>query len=536
MVRYPKAYLNKYYFEIIFVIFLIIISVNTLNHEMWEDEWQAWLIAKYSSSLSSLFYNLRYEGHPALWYLCLYILNMFTEQPAAMQIFHLALCAAAMYIFLRLSPFTPLQKTLFVFGYFPLYEYSVIARNYGIGMLFLFAFCASFRYRDKNYFIPLALLVMLTQTNGYGLGIASVCGGIVIYEVFTNGGLQKATKEGRMGIYAGIAIFILAVFIAAYQILPPIQSWSWRHNPIYEIAPASVSGTVDPAALARNPALGRDPALGKVLDKIVRTSSGVWRGYIPIPEFTYHFWNSTIITTSGVKPVLSAILFLVSSLFLCKKPGALFIYSFGTFFLLVIEYKIGLGRLRHQGYLFMLMIAALWISNYYPDQESRFAKRIRGDFLPRYKNSFIILLLCCQIIAGIYASVMDWKYPFSESKEMANFIRDKGLDHMLTLAHRMYPTSSVCGYLNHEFYYLAYDRFGSFAIGHAKGWRRIKEEDILDIAERMSSERKSDLLLIVDLEYKLNDPKNRITLVKEFDKGIIPAENYVLYLMRHKSE
>jgi hypothetical protein len=39
-------------------------------HELWKDEWQAWLMAR-DMGWGELLGSLYYEGHPALWYLYL---------------------------------------------------------------------------------------------------------------------------------------------------------------------------------------------------------------------------------------------------------------------------------------------------------------------------------------------------------------------------------------------------------------------------------------------------------------------------------
>src|SRR5690242_13054728 len=54
------------------IVFFVLCLLRTLAHVMWRDELQAWMIARESHSLAELFYNARYEGHPALWFLLLY--------------------------------------------------------------------------------------------------------------------------------------------------------------------------------------------------------------------------------------------------------------------------------------------------------------------------------------------------------------------------------------------------------------------------------------------------------------------------------
>ena len=91
---------------VLVLVFVSVGFVGILNHEMWRDEMQAWLIAGASSSIGNLFDNLRYEGHPGLWHIGLYLLSRFTHNPFAMQVVHLMLATGVIFILARFSPFT----------------------------------------------------------------------------------------------------------------------------------------------------------------------------------------------------------------------------------------------------------------------------------------------------------------------------------------------------------------------------------------------------------------------------------------------
>src|SRR2546425_5327402 len=80
-------------------VFFVIAIIGIVNHEMWRDEFHCWLIARDAHSLAQLYRNTRYDGHPILWYLLLYILTCFTAKPAAMQILVLVLATTGTYLF-----------------------------------------------------------------------------------------------------------------------------------------------------------------------------------------------------------------------------------------------------------------------------------------------------------------------------------------------------------------------------------------------------------------------------------------------------
>ena len=66
----PSSFQKNLPFIITGFYFLLSI-IGILNHEMWRDELQAWMVAIDAHSIAQLFQNVKYEGHPALWHLFL---------------------------------------------------------------------------------------------------------------------------------------------------------------------------------------------------------------------------------------------------------------------------------------------------------------------------------------------------------------------------------------------------------------------------------------------------------------------------------
>ena len=61
------------------VALLLIFSV--FHHVMWRDELQVWMVVRESPSIESLFHNLKFEWHPAAWYVLVWILQRFFDNP-----------------------------------------------------------------------------------------------------------------------------------------------------------------------------------------------------------------------------------------------------------------------------------------------------------------------------------------------------------------------------------------------------------------------------------------------------------------------
>src|SRR4051812_5236911 len=88
----PARPLSAWLYPLLITVgFFIVLLFGILRHELWRDEAQAWLIGRDNSSLAGVFHQLASEGHPILWYACLWVLARITRNPVAMQLFHCAL-------------------------------------------------------------------------------------------------------------------------------------------------------------------------------------------------------------------------------------------------------------------------------------------------------------------------------------------------------------------------------------------------------------------------------------------------------------
>src|ERR1051326_3925794 len=140
-----------------------------LRHEVWLDEAHHWLLACKSHSVSELFHNAAYDGHPLLWDLLLYFVSFASKNVLAMQCFHLAITFTSSFLLLRYAPFFLLEKILVLFGYFFFFEYNTISRNYALAWLLLIILSILFSKGRKNYFAIAAVLFLLANTHLFAL-------------------------------------------------------------------------------------------------------------------------------------------------------------------------------------------------------------------------------------------------------------------------------------------------------------------------------------------------------------------------------
>ena len=145
-----------------------------LHHEPWRDETHAFLLARGPATIAQLLTDI-YNGEvtPPLWHLLLRAVASLTNHFLVVSLLHWAITIAAIALFVWHAPFRWIDKLLFSLGYFMLFEYAVIARNYGIAVLLLFAVISIYRpYRDTRLFECL-LLAALAQTSIFGTVLAA---------------------------------------------------------------------------------------------------------------------------------------------------------------------------------------------------------------------------------------------------------------------------------------------------------------------------------------------------------------------------
>ena len=158
---------------VMLALYVAIIAVVATRHEMWRDEVRAWTVATRPESFAAMVGAVRAEGHPLVWYCLLRFGHLLFHSPWVLPATSLAVAATAAWLFLRSSPFPWVWKALFLLGTLALYHYSVMCRNYGIGMLILWAIAARYEQRFERPLLHGMLLLLLANTSAHAAIIAA---------------------------------------------------------------------------------------------------------------------------------------------------------------------------------------------------------------------------------------------------------------------------------------------------------------------------------------------------------------------------
>lgn len=187
------------------------------RHENWRDEAQAWQIAK-NLGLGGLFAQLRYEGHPCLWYLILMPFAKLGLPFSCMGLISLAFMSVAAWLVLKKAPFSWPVKLVLVFGSFFVYYYPVISRSYSLIPPLLAVLAVLYPCRKEKGILYGAALAALTQTHVYMAGLSFLLSFFWLCETAADLWKQKQPGENKSAL-AGLGLSLLSGLFLAWELL-----------------------------------------------------------------------------------------------------------------------------------------------------------------------------------------------------------------------------------------------------------------------------------------------------------------------------
>lgn len=496
-----KIFTNSNLCTFIIFLFASILLFLIPLHEMWGDELQAWLIGKNSSTFFELISNSRYEGSGALWHLMLYFLAKFFP-PESMQYLHLIISTASVYLIMKHSPFTLTQKILLTFSYFIFFEYSLIARNYSIGVFLIFAFCVLFERRKSHPLLLISVLILLAHTSIYGL-ILSICAfaTLILDRIREPHHFQIQTKVflSKSDILS-LAIYLVGVSAAILQIIPPADG-SFMSPWVFHLD----------------------------FEQGARVVQAIINAYLPLLSMDINFWDRSMLADNPLLAV-STLLILVIIFFLFIKYfrsniNSLFFFLLSTGSILFFMYVKYAGAIRHHGFLFIVLVSALWIffsQNKIHIKPNRFLRSVK--FINPSKIFTLILTL--HVISSFIAINGEIKYEFSAAKSAAIFLKENNYANYELISSAGLATG-ISGYLDgKELFLIEENRYGSFRRWNINNYIEIDYESIQRIINNKDFLNNSLLILGFSLKEEFKD-RNKISKVFESQDTIIGEKIFI---------
>ena len=445
---------------VLFVVLLATDIFRALHHAMWHDEILTFGVARYSSSLFELWRNLKYEGHPALWYVLVWPIARFTADPTWMAGVH-AVLAALLWIFVFVcSPFSRLEKFLLLLSYFLFWEYFVITRSYVLVALIGFIFIAMRERPAAPKFALWPLLGLLANVHLFG----------TIWSISL--ALTLAAKELRPGAAAvsasltGAALYLLLVAFAVLTMWPA---------PVFSLSSPTIGLNIS--------RLGAD--LATPLGAFVPFSLATLRDSLTFMAHPYtaeipRFWNSTPIggfvalTRADADHLVRLALTFAAPIALCwlVVRNASLVLEFALTYVGVVLFENIWnfpGVDRHHGIIFLVFAAAAWSAR------SRQAPGI-------WSRRLFGIVLFVNAVGGLLTLSSELR-PFSEGREAAAWIKNSNLSDEFLIGSHDEQVATVSVYLGRSVYFLGCECSQPIGIWNDERREALSAEEF---AERLS--------------------------------------------------
>jgi hypothetical protein len=442
--------------------FAVITLVGLYYHEMWRDEFQAWQVAKFSPDLKTFYENQKIEsGHLVLWNIILYVISHFLGGIRWEQVVHTVISCSSVFVLTRYAPFSRMQKILIPFGYFFLFEYNIIAREYSLTVLLVLLIAYHIHKAPGKLVLLGILLGLLIQINYYSIVFAIGFSLIIMRNLLLERKQNHFSRKQKSGLAVGAAILSVSVVCAIVQILHGYNDRVTKQ-------------------LSGNARFFND----HVSDTLTRALSA----FIPVPFFdSVNVWNHFIIEYFSVGlRLLLFVLILASILWMLRKQKDILLFFLvcgGVF--IAFAYQSIYGYARHQGHIYILLIAALWMNSARAGQEKR--RKALLNTLAGYALAFVFSI---QVITSGIFYYKEITYPFSNIPAMAKFVESNKLTRYYICGYFDYSTSPLSAY-TYKPVYFPQSKSEAYFIDWSKSKPRLTTEEILGDISRQLVQRDS---------------------------------------------
>lgn len=424
---------RKFSIEIlVFLLYIVGVSVISYFHEPWFDEAQAWQIARSASIKDILFKIPHWEGHPQLWHL---LLVPFAKLGApylfSLKFVNIVMCSAAVYLLIFKSPFPKLLKCTLPFTYFLFYQYGVLSRPYSLFMLAIFFMAVTYKKRNEKP-LPFALsMALLCSSQMYGIiiaGMVSVVWVVKIFASYTND--KKGVLKDRR-CYVLLGLLVLAAFIII-SVIPNSQTYNYSFNM-------------------------------SLIDKL-KNSYTIF--FLPFEAF----WGMFLSYEMADAPTLVTIILecfgglaILAFIFYYGKKTKMISEFFAPCVPLLIFMTLGYSSPHHSGIITLFFIYWFWImidengTAIFTDMAEKIRTKLDSAIIRKLVCGVMAAALILPIAQSVVSSIYEVKYPYSYSKQMSEYIKEHDLQDLKILSEWQY-TLELGDYTNKELKCLTFEQ------------------------------------------------------------------------------
>ena len=169
-----KEFYKKNKFNILIgIIYSITTLVIVFFHENWRDEAQSWLIAR-ELNLIDVIKQMKYEGHPCLWYLILFPFAKLGFPYITENLISWGIMSITGWLVIEKAPFDRYIKILILLTSPFIYLYPVISRSYCLIALAIVLIAITYKNRKKEPIKYTLSILFLAYTHVIMLGLVGM--------------------------------------------------------------------------------------------------------------------------------------------------------------------------------------------------------------------------------------------------------------------------------------------------------------------------------------------------------------------------
>lgn len=363
----------------LFLLWSTITVTLIYHHSFWGDEVINLIFGIGADSQ----YGMHGNGHPAVWFLLLKGLYLVFHQVWVLPLASFLVAAVAVWLFIFKAPFGLLFKILFLLSNFALYEYVVMARNYGISMLVMFvlAIVLSQERLKKKWTGPCLFVLCNTNIHSAILAVAYVFGSLV--KAVKSREINNRDKKVEI---AGASFFTaLGLIVCFFTVFPTFDTvaskqaqsfFQWKNFTTLLVLPSTFRDvTYEEYALEK--------PVGKIaeIDDIYKDkqNTGVEKYLVDDKNCLNEYLGkehakvcdekkikkSDIIKVKVWNKSLSALSFILIALSFLALYGDLDLFASAVFGFFCLDFFFSFiywGAYRHQALWLVFMVSLLWVS------------------------------------------------------------------------------------------------------------------------------------------------------------------------------
>jgi hypothetical protein len=376
-------------------LFAVALAAVTRTHEMYLNEAQVWLMARHSHNLVELFQHLRYEGHPAVWYLLNFLPSHLTTNLIWMQVINYLLSLVTAWLILSERRIPILVRVLIVFSVFLFFYMGVASRSYMLAGMLLIASARCLLADRPRHWLAMVLLGLAINTHFLAIPVVAAIF-VWFYWLEPAGTLNDANKKLSERRF-WISLLVLGVaLVFCYLTVRPASD---LYTPHYDKTGVTF------------------------LDLLLMNVGSVWRYVLifPAPLRTPQIQELVAPENhpSGIAVALTLALWMVAISGLPTSRSKKFFIAISLMWTVATWATVHIPAGVHVSFLFVGYVIALMMA--LPENRNQSGKT------RKFARSVPIILLGVQVVMCTARCLKERDFPFSGGKSTAMWLKGAGL-------------------------------------------------------------------------------------------------------------